>query len=158
MSPSITSQDYFISWDEFHRDCLTLAKQLTSRPWQGIIAITRGGLVPAAILARELDLRIVDTFCIASYQHTQQGSIQTLKTPAGDGKGFLLVDDLVDSGNTARVARQQLPKTTFACVYAKPKGRELSDYFTREFSQDTWIHFPWDSELRYREPLINAGE
>jgi xanthine phosphoribosyltransferase len=41
-----------------------------------VIAITRGGLVPAAIVARELGVRVIDTVCIASYDHTKQGDLR----------------------------------------------------------------------------------
>src|SRR6185369_5394709 len=54
-----------VSWHELHRDCKALAwKLVTAGPWKGIIAITRGGLVPAAIVARELDVRLIDTVSI----------------------------------------------------------------------------------------------
>ncbi|MDB6061251.1 MAG: PRPP-binding protein adenine/guanine phosphoribosyltransferase [Verrucomicrobiaceae bacterium] len=149
---------YCLSWDEFHRDTRALAAQLIASGgrWQGLIAIARGGLIPAGILARELNLRLVDTLCIASYAHDKQGIPQTLKIIDGDGAGFLLVDDLVDSGVTAHIARQLLPRATFATVYAKPQGKSAADYWQREFTQDTWIHFPWDIAYRYAEPMIKA--
>jgi xanthine phosphoribosyltransferase len=110
--------------------------------------------VPAAILGRELDLRLIDSLCIASYQHNRQGAAQVLKKIEGDGEGFLLVDDLVDTGVTARLALELLPRATFAAIYAKPKGKALAQYWQREFTQDTWIHFPWDLEHRYAEPMV----
>jgi adenine/guanine phosphoribosyltransferase-like PRPP-binding protein len=117
-------------------------------PWRGIVAVTRGGLVPAAIVARELDVRLVDTVCVTSYGDTDRepGSIKVLKAIAGDGVGLLMVDDLVDTGETARVVRDMLPKAHFATVYAKPAGRPLVDTFVTEVSQDTWIVFPWEAE------------
>lgn len=146
---------YCLTWDELHRDTRALARQLlgSGQKWQGLIAIARGGLVPAAILARELDLRLVETLCIASYAHDVQTAPQILNTVSGDGAGWLLVDDLVDSGVTARLARELLPRAALATVYAKPQGKSAADYWQREFAQDTWIHFPWDIEYRYAEPL-----
>ncbi|MDC3332611.1 xanthine phosphoribosyltransferase [bacterium] len=149
----MTTKHYYLSWDELHRDTRLLAEQLLNTPWKGIISIARGGLIPGAILARELDIRIVDTLCLSSYTHDQQGEVEVLKRIDGDGEGYLLVDDLVDTGNTARVAKSMLPKAKFVCIYAKPLGRPLSDIVVKEFSQDTWIHFPWDVELTYSEPL-----
>lgn len=145
---------YHLSWEELHRDTRNLARRLLDKPWRGIIGIARGGLVPAAILGRELNLRLIDTLCIASYDHNAQGNIELIKAVSGDGSGFLLVDDLVDTGNTARVARELLPKATFVAVYAKPQGTPLADYWQREFAQDTWIHFPWDVDYQYAKPLI----
>jgi xanthine phosphoribosyltransferase len=135
-----------VTWDELHRHARALAWRLVELgPWQRIIAVTRGGLVPAAIVARELDLRLVDTICIASYDDRRQGEVTVLKGIEGDGEGFLLIDDLVDTGRTAAVARKMLPRAHFAAVYAKPLGRSLVDSFVTEVSQETWIVFPWDS-------------
>lgn len=143
-----------VSWDQLHRDARALAWRLADLgPWQSITAVTRGGLVPAAIVARELDLRLIDTVCVASYDHTRQGPLTVLKRPAGDGTGALIIDDLVDTGRTAKVARELLPKAHFATVYAKPAGRPLVDTFITEVSQDTWIYFPWDLELQFVEPI-----
>ncbi len=155
----MTASDYYhLTWSEFHRDTRQLAAQLLSGQrspaLHGIVAIARGGLVPAAILARELELRWVESLCIASYDHEQQGELEFLNTIAGDGAGILLVDDLADTGATARAARDLLPEAYFATVYTKPAGRSLTDEFVREFPQDTWLHFPWDSQLQYSEPLI----
>src|SRR2546430_3004633 len=130
-------------------------------PFHAVVAITRGGLVPAAIVARELGLRIIDTVCVASYDHDKQGELKVLKGVSADvaklgggtGKGLLIVDDLVDTGKTGRLVRALLPDAHFAAGYAKPKGRPLVDTYITEVSQDTWIHFPWDTALSYQPPI-----
>ena len=151
-----------VSWDQFHRDARALAWRLAEAgPFSAIVCITRGGLVPAAIVARELGLRVIDTVCIASYDHTKQGDLQVLKGVStetaklggGTGKGLLIVDDLVDTGKTGRLVRALMPDAHFASVYAKPLGRPLVDPFITEVSQDTWIHFPWDTALSYQPPI-----
>ena len=143
-----------MSWEELHRHGKALSWRLADiRPWKGIVGVARGGLVPAAIVARELDIRLVDTVCIASYDHQTKGMPNILKPLEGDGEGWLIVDDLVDTGQTARVVREMLPKAHFATIYAKPAGRPLVDTFVTEVSQDTWIFFPWDIEPRYSEPI-----
>jgi xanthine phosphoribosyltransferase len=152
-----------VSWDELHRHSRALAWRLIEKgPWQGIIAVTRGGLVPAAIVARELDVRLVDTVCLTSYAPPEAGApestrgvIRVLKRVAGDGHGHLIIDDLVDTGETARVVRDMLPKAHFATVFAKPAGRPLVDTFVTEVSQDTWIHFPWDTEPQFAPPIAS---
>ena len=147
-----------VSWDQMHRDSKALAWRLTEEgPWRAVIAVTRGGLVPAAIVARELEVRLIDTVCVASYDHQDQGKLEVLK-PVSDikgGEGMLIVDDLVDTGRTARIVRDMMPKAHFATVYAKPEGRPVVDSFVTEVSQDTWIFFPWDTELRFVEPIAN---
>ena len=158
----VRNKSFPVTWDQFHRDSRALAWRLQSEgPFEACIAITRGGLVPAAIVARELGVRIIDTVCIASYDHDKQGDLTVLKgiSPdvaklgGGTGKGLLIVDDLVDTGKTGRLVRAMLPEAHFATVYAKPKGRPLVDTFITEVSQDTWIHFPWDTALSYQPPI-----
>ena len=148
-------REFPVSWDELHRHARALALRLLELgPFHGIVAITRGGLVPASIVARELNIRLIDTIGIASYDHKSQGEISILKdADAGDGEGWLIVDDLVDTGSTARVVREHLPKALFATIYAKPAGRPLVDTFITEVSQDTWILFPWDVALAYAPPI-----
>jgi xanthine phosphoribosyltransferase len=154
MTADSFTKDFPVSWQELHRDAKALAWRLSEQgDFKGVVAITRGGLVPAAIVARELDIRWIDTICVASYDHQDQGAVNVLKDVEGDGEGLLIIDDLVDTGATARVVRERLPKAHFATVYAKPAGRPLVDTFVTEVSQDTWIHFPWDTEPQYVAPI-----
>jgi xanthine phosphoribosyltransferase len=149
-----TVKSFPVSWEELHRHAKALSWRLAEHgPWQGIIAVTRGGLVPAAIIARELDVRLIDTVCISSYDHQNQRSARVLKRHEGDGEGWLIIDDLVDTGSTARIVREMLPKAHFATIYAKPAGRPLVDTYITEVSQDTWIYFPWDIEPQYMRPI-----
>ena len=157
------SKDFPVSWEEMHRNGRALAWRLldiaknSGTEWKGIVAITRGGLVPACIVARELEVLVVETFCISSYDVKDQGTAQILKMPgdAGDtgGEGWLVVDDLVDTGGTFKIVREHLPNAHYACLYAKPKGVPTVDTFITEVSQDTWIHFPWDLSTSYATPL-----
>jgi xanthine phosphoribosyltransferase len=165
-TPAPVEKNFPVSWDEFHRDARALAWRLAGAgPFQAIVAVTRGGLVPAAIVARELGIRLIETVCVASYVHQSQGEVKILKTVAadliaasgGDGKGVLIVDDLVDTGRTARVVRELLPKAHFATVFAKPMGRPMVDTYITEVSQDTWIFFPWDTGLAFRPPIRDGG-
>ena len=146
---------YPISWEQLHRDSKALAWRLLGMDYfKGIIAITRGGLVPAAIIAREMDIHLVDTICISSYDwKDKKGEAEVLKGVQGDGAGWLLIDDLVDTGRTAKIVKQMVPKAHFATVYAKPAGRGEVDTYITEVSQDTWILFPWDAESQFAPPL-----
>jgi xanthine phosphoribosyltransferase len=166
--PKSPPKTLLISWNRFHRDCHALAVKLHDiGSFDAMVCITRGGLAPAAIVARELGIRLIDTVCIASYDHTAQGELKIIKTAApaiadgfgGEGAGIVVVDDLVDTGQTMTALRKLLPRAHFAAVYAKPLGRPTIDTFVTEVSQDTWIHFPWDTEeiLAFRPPLRDAG-
>ena len=152
-----------VSWTELHRDARALAWRLADLgPFKGLVAITRGGLVPAAIVARELGVRLIETVCISSYEEVdRQESLVVLKDIASsltsgahaNGKGILVVDDLTDTGRTALIVRKMVPQAHFATVYAKPQGRPTVDTFVTEVSQDTWIYFPWDLDLAYVAPM-----
>ncbi|WP_020682112.1 xanthine phosphoribosyltransferase [Marinobacterium rhizophilum] len=157
-------KDFPVSWEELHRNARALSWRLLELgPWKGIIAITRGGLVPAAILARELDIRLIDTICVTSYAKGDEsgaaamvrGELNILKSVEGDGEGMILIDDLVDTGKTAQCVRDLLPKAHFATIYAKPAGKPLVDTFITEVSQDTWIRFPWDMDYAFAPPLAD---
>ncbi|WP_134725693.1 xanthine phosphoribosyltransferase [Paracoccus luteus] len=152
---------FHVSWDQLHRDARALAWRLDGHgpadgDWKAVVAITRGGMVPAMIVARELDIRTIDTISVKSYRKGEQGSLAVLKSPdaelMGDGDGVLVVDDLVDSGRTLELVRSMFPRAHLATVYAKPKGKPMVETYVTEVSQDTWIFFPWDMALQYVEP------
>ena len=157
---------FHVSWDQMHRDSRALAWRLDGQgpddgAWRAVVAITRGGMAPAMIVARELDIRTVDTISVKSYHSgggkaDQRRDAEVLKSPdtdmMGDGTGILIVDDLVDSGKTLELVRSLYPKAHFATVYAKPQGEPQVDTFITGVSQDTWIFFSWDMALQYVEP------
>ncbi|MEC8575992.1 MAG: xanthine phosphoribosyltransferase, partial [Pseudomonadota bacterium] len=110
---------FHISWDQIHRDSRALAWRLDGQgpddgAWRAVVAITRGGMAPAMIVSRELDIRVVDTIGVKSYHHQEQGKAEVLKAPdaelMGDGEGVLIIDDLVDSGKTLELVREMNPK------------------------------------------------
>jgi xanthine phosphoribosyltransferase len=167
MQATVTQQKHFpVSWDQFHRDARALAWRLADRgEWSAIVCVTRGGLVPAAIVARELNIRLIETVCITSYANQKQSALEVIKDVSGaivernggEGEAVLCVDDLVDTGATARLVRARLPRAHYATVYAKPAGREMVDTFVTEVSQDTWIFFPWDTGLQFVPPINPEG-
>jgi xanthine phosphoribosyltransferase len=142
-----------IGWDRFAQDTLELGKQLRALQgnWQALVAITRGGLIPAALIAQTLDIRLIDTLCVQSRDEdkTIQSEPQVIKslaplTQSLHPEQLLVIDDLVDTGLTAGIVRQHWPQAYLATVYAKPAGRPFVDRFVQEVAQDIWIHFPWE--------------
>ena len=154
---------FHVSWDQIHRDARALAWRLQGQGpdegnWRAVVAITRGGMAPAMIVSRELDIRVVDTISVKSYNRQEQTEPHLIKAPVADvmgadGAGVLIVDDLVDTGKTLELVRRLYPRAHFATVYAKPAGRAMVDTYITEVSQDTWIFFPWDMALQYVEPI-----
>jgi len=144
-------RSFTVNWEEFHRDSRVLAWRLleTKKKWERIIAVARGGLIPAAIIARELNIHYIDTVCISSYTLEHQGEMSILKGVSelkDSNDKYLIIDDLVDTGKTGRAVREMIPNAYFATVYAKPDGKPMVDTYVTEVSQDTWVFFPWDME------------
>ncbi|EBQ6220838.1 xanthine phosphoribosyltransferase [Salmonella enterica subsp. enterica serovar Enteritidis] len=136
------SEKYVVTWDMLQIHARKLASRLMpSEQWKGIIAVSRGGLVPGALLARELGIRHVDTVCISSYDHDNQRELKVLKRAEGDGEGFIVIDDLVDTGGTA------------VAIFAKPAGRPLVDDYVIDIPQNTWIEQPWDMGVVFVPPI-----
>lgn len=147
-----------VSWEEFHRLSRVLSERLLAvrppggPPWRLLVAVTRGGLVPAAIVARELNLRVVDTLCIASYDERSRGQPQVLKAAgAGDGEGCWW--------STTGRHRRHRPGDARAAAEGPLRhrlrqagGPSLVDTFVAEIGQDTWIVFPWDQH----PPIVGA--
>ena len=151
---------FHVSWDQLHRDARALAWRLDGTDWRAVVAVTCALPITAMIVARELDIRTIDTISIRSYKgvgtEAGQGQLEVLNTPdpalMGDGDGILVIDDLVDSGRTLELIREMYPKAHFGTVYAKPKGKPMVQTYVTEVSQDTWIFFPWDMALQYVQP------
>jgi len=144
-----------LSWEEVHQAGLALAQSLRHEgPWQGILAIARGGLIPAATLAFALGIRRIETLAIASYDGKRQGTPGVsapgvsapgvLKDGETTGEGWLAVDDIADTGKTAETVRTLLPEASLVTLYAKPDGLPYIDRCAVEMPQDIWLVFPWE--------------
>lgn len=145
----MTEKLTLLSWDQLQKDTEILGQKLKEMgPFSGVIAVARGGLIPAAMIAHILNIRLIDSISVSLYDATQQNETLTLLRPIPDNSdGWLVVDDLVDSGNTYRALRKLLPKSCFAAIYAKPAGMDAADVFAVEKPQDRWIVFPWEKDV-----------
>lgn len=151
----MTHKEYHVSWDKMYSDSRKLADALKEKgPFKGMVAITRGGLMPACVVANYLNIKIIETFGLSSYdgeeQATGSDAREAIKVTkeldlAGDGQGWLVIDDLVDSGETLKHVRDRLPKAVYGVVYAKPNGEDKTDVFVEKVEQETWVFFPWEN-------------
>ncbi len=138
-----------ISWNEFHSDVKNLAEKIKKAGnFNRIIAVSRGGLIPAGILSYELNIRHCDNINIQTYDDTQQRSAEDIvvdnQLKEADNK-TLIIDDLSDSGQTFRILKKIFPQACRVSVYAKPNGKKDADIFARALPNQ-WIVFPWDIE------------
>lgn len=141
------SDKYYISWDDFHQDVQNLANKIREKGnFNRIVAICRGGLLPAGILSYELDIRRCDSINIQSYDHYQSRddiSISEDHNLQNIDENTLIVDDLSDSGRTFQVVEKLFPKAFRVCVYVKPRGEKIANLYARSLP-DKWVVFPWD--------------
>lgn len=137
----------YIRWEEFHQDVKSVCEKIkNSGTYNKIVAISRGGLLPAGIIAYELDIRNCHAINIATYigdEHRELDHLDNLDDVGEINSQTLIVDDLADSGQTFRLLRQEFPKTRFVSIYSKPAGLKEVDIYARELP-DQWIVFPWD--------------
>ncbi len=153
LKPNITNErltmpeKLYISWDEFHRHTKQLAQKIKGKgSYNKIIAVSRGGLIPAGILAYELDIRNVEVVNMSSYDGDKQRTDDeiTIHTSVGDvDERTLVIDDLSDTGKTFKLLRPMFPKATLAAVYAKKQGAAFADIYVEDIP-DIWVVFPWD--------------
>lgn len=139
---------FYISWEAFHQDVDVLAEKLAALgKWERLLVVARGGLAPASYIAQCLNIRLVETVCLASYfNKEQQSHLEILKDIEDNGQKTLIIDDLVDSGTTLNFLKRKLPNAHRAVVYAKPKGLDQVQTFAREVEQDKWLVFPWEEK------------
>jgi len=120
------AKSFPVSWDQFHRDCKALAWKLSdisreAGEWEAIISITRGGLVPAAIIARELGVRNIETVCIASYhEYKEQGELVILKPIADE-----LVKRCADGENICLCQADRKTNSRYICNRSFPGHLDL---------------------------------
>ena len=138
----------YISWEEFHQDTVKLCNKIKADglEFDKIIAVSRGGLIPAGIIAYELDIRNTETINMSSYDGNvaRDDSEIELDQYIGEvNEKTIVVDDLSDSGRTFKILKNILPKATFATIYAKEKSLSHVDLFEKNMP-DEWIVFPWD--------------
>lgn len=127
-----------IGWQEIQEDAKRLADQLSAiGQWRRILAIPRGGLIPATLLAHHLNIQEIDLL------KWSNGAGQP--EPLGLSEdGLLIVDELVDTGKTIKMIKPYYSRAHVATLYAKPIGRPMADSFVKEFPQDVWLDFPWE--------------
>jgi xanthine phosphoribosyltransferase len=135
-----------LTYDDIMEMCHDIHAKLPKRQWAGILAVTRGGLVPAGILSQCTDIRRIEVVNIKSYENQRQSTIEIANSPQipDDGKDWLIIEDLADTGNTLRCLRKSYSQAFYTTLLVKPKGKDVVDLYSREYPQDLWLHFPWE--------------
>lgn len=154
----IYNQEKFVTWDDVQDHCRSLAQRIldTDKKFDKILAITRGGMFPAGILARELEIRHVESICIDTYDAQNIKTPKLLKSASPEYlKDVLVVDDLSDKGVTLKMVRGMTVNPLVVTIFVKPAGESLVDLFHDRVEQNVWVRFPWDTEKgnKFVKPL-----
>ena len=140
----------YINWQDFHQDVKDLCAKIKEegKEYNKLVAISRGGFIPAGIISYELDIRQSAVINIATYVGSKHLKLDEVDCPDHVGlvdEKTLIIDDLADSGQTFKVMRREFPQGKYVTVYAKEKGKDEVDIYARDLP-DKWVVFPWDVE------------
>ena len=147
------TEKIYYPYEEFKQDLKALITKI-DQPFDAILGIARGGLSMAQMLGEYYDLREVYAINTIGYEDTQklQGvdvfNIPDLKS----AKHVLIVDDIVDSGDTLvevlKVLNEKYPRVTFlsASLFYKKTAKITPTWYVKE--PKGWIEFFWSEDLR----------
>lgn len=118
-----------------------------------ILAIGRGGLIPAAMMAYRLGIELLSVTSVGYDEHRQRLKRPVINWPASMlpmlnnmGPQLLVIDELVDSGSTLMAVKEMLPHAQTAVLYLKPCTKFEPDFYGAEIDSKTWVVFPWEKE------------
>lgn len=144
----VTDNKKFVSWDEFHRDAIQLADKIKEKypelAFKGIVAVSRGGYIPATIIAHQLNIKNIRSISLSSYNKKNMQDKTIINDIFNTEETWLIIDELTDTGKTYDIIRKHHPNSIFGVVYAKPKGIPHINHYAVECPQDCWIAFPWE--------------
>lgn len=147
-----SSAKYHMGWPEAQALASSIADHCkeTGIAFKGILMIMRGGGVPGTLLTQKLNIKNSRTICLESYSDEhKKGNIRIISQPTDiidEGEGWLVVDDIADSGATLEYSRKLYPKAHYVTMVSKPIGKAHTDFSAKDFPQDTWIVFPWEDK------------
>lgn len=166
----MTSEREILTWQGFGDATRDLAREIVADGFvpEVVVAVARGGLLPAGALAYGLGVKNCGAINVEFY--TGVGTVLAapellppeLDMSYLDGRRVLLVDDVADSGRTLDLAVRLLQETgatvRSAVIYTKPTTIVQPDYSWK--GTDLWIDFPWSwrgSVIEEDGALADAG-
>ena len=146
-----------IEWEDIQKACLSISGQAKAYTPDCIVAISRGGLIPARLVAESLNINSVYSIGLTSYTaNNVQGSISMYQDPFNDivsneHKLAIVIDEIADSGNTFKYISKLWPKfcsntsCIFASMYVKEHCNLVPSIFYKKISSSDWLIFPWEA-------------
>ena len=142
-----------LSWQEIEAACNSLAAKIEASGFVAdyIIGITSGGLIPLYFLSQELRIKNILTVSAKSYENKEQKKLDIWYLPEASlaGKNILLIDEIIDTGETFKQIKQRMEEKygahearTAALVVRTDHCKHLPDFYAVEASD--WAVFPWE--------------
>ena len=137
----------FLSYHDIHTDCIELAKKIKRKyKPEKLILISRGGLIPGSIIANYLGIQDVDVIALKTYADRKRSKEIKVYKRIKSEKKLVVIDDLVDSGETAKIVKEMMPNSKFVVLYAKTSGKKQADLHLYDFKDSDWLVFPWEQD------------
>ncbi|HVF69771.1 MAG TPA: phosphoribosyltransferase family protein [Xanthomonadales bacterium] len=133
------------TWDQFFADSKKLAELIAPAKPKSLIVVTRGGMFLGGLLSEYLDIPIIETISIESYAEREKQLLKVLKLANSELPSPLIVDDIVDTGETMKYVTDKY-KVKSAVLFYKPQTAIIKpDYYLHQ--TDKWVKFPWEVKL-----------
>lgn len=150
----------YVTWTEVHRALIELSRRIIREgiEFDVVIAIAKGGFIPARIISDILGIEDIGVIAVKFYKRTgvQMAKPRILHSLTIDvyDKKTLIVDDVVDSGRTMQLVLEEAYRhgarvVKTLALYVKPWSTIRPDYYYKETRN--WIVFPWELLEVYRE-------
>lgn len=137
----------FLSYHDIHTDCIELAIKIKKKyKPEKLILISRGGLIPGSIIANYLGIQDVDVIALKTYADRKRSKEIKVYKRIKSEKKLVVIDDLVDSGETAKIVKEMMPNSKFVVLYAKTSGKKQADLHLYDFKDSDWLVFPWEQD------------
>ena len=142
-----------LSWEEIDKITVELVNKIKTSGFKPdyLVGITVGGLIPLGLLAKSMDINTVVTVSANSYEGQKRGNLNITYLPSINltGKKVLLIDEIVESGETLKQISEILINKykvgelkTSVFVINKDKCKFLPDFHVVETTE--WVLFPWE--------------
>ena len=147
------------SWTTHVNGINALGESILASRWQptAILGISRGGLIPAAILSYMLDVRLIQAVRVQHYDDQDnrlEAGPQFIEGPQPfvtfniETQRLLVVDDIVDTGETLKLVLEAVQphadEVKVAALYVRSNQTHSADWYWK--IEDEWVVFPWAPE------------
>ena len=151
------SNKKYYDYSQVHGFCETLATRLKSTNFDSVVGVSRGGLIPATIIAEHMNIRELRTVGVRSYQlngmtKRSKSVLYQSCSPYLTGR-VLLIDDISDTGETFKFLldhfskNKQITKLITCSLFVRRSSGFIPDYYHTDIIGNEWVVFPWEPDL-----------